>query len=102
MSERNVTVDDAIAFLNEVLALDPAAVSSLFKQRVPCKVALAQHPTVQVRGEFTPTEAYDVGPLGILNGLFGVDHRSYGFIAAVFEDDGLISRFIRTPEDDAS
>jgi hypothetical protein len=105
-----ISVDDAVAFLNHLLELDPSAVVAIFKHRVRCNEALAGHPTVQVRagslkGDADPRtgseklaiDEYDVSILGVLNGLFGIDERGWGFIAAEYEDDGSISRFVRTP-----
>ena len=65
-----------VAFLNEMLAIDRRAVSELFQTRVPCNLALADHPTVQVWAPPVEGEpkVYAVGPLGLLNGLLG----SYG------------------------
>lgn len=105
-----ITADDAVAFLNHLLELDPSAVAAIFKHRVRCNEALAAHPSVQVRAgslkgdadartgaEKLAIDEYDVSILGVLNGLFGVDERGWGFIAAQYEDDGTISRFVRTP-----
>lgn len=55
-------------FLNELLALDQAAVQALFTFRVACLEALASHPTVQVKDVSGNNM---VGIIGILNGLLG-------------------------------
>lgn len=84
-------VDQAIKILNEALAADPVAVNQLMSYRVSCTDELAAHPSIQVNGE-------GVAPLGLINGLFGVDDRGYGFITAeVDESTGSIVRFVRTP-----
>ena len=91
----------AVAFLNEALKLDPVAVQGLFEHRVPCNDALRDHPTIQVAAagaEPVPGEpARDqasVGILGLLNGLFGVDERSWGHIAACWDvESGTLLRF---------
>ncbi|APU88927.1 hypothetical protein Rctr197k_121 [Virus Rctr197k] len=88
------TLDETIAFLNEVLALDPAAVTRLVETRVSCTEALADHPSVQVQDHKTGTPS--VGLLGLLNGLFGADEENWGAIAALFEDDGRLVRFERS------
>src|SRR5260370_34533955 len=55
--------------------------------RVPCNVAVADDDTVQVgRIEGTDDE-WEVGFLGILNGIFGTDDRGVGFIAAHIDDE---------------
>jgi hypothetical protein len=103
-----ISIDDALAVLNAALALDGTAVRGLFHHRVPCNDALAEHHTVQVASgpcaadaRFSQSELaegqHNVGVLGLINGIFGVDHESVGFIAAEYEDDGSISRFVRTP-----
>jgi len=73
-----------VNFLNELLEIDPAAVSALIAARVPCNQFLADHPTVQIgeeRGEFR------VGLLGLLNGLCGTRENGYGFINAIYDGD---------------
>jgi hypothetical protein len=49
---------------------------------------LADHPTIQV--ERGPVDAsgkkYTIGPLGLINGFFGVHKNSYGAICAVYEE----------------
>lgn len=59
----------------------------MIRNRVPCNEQLENHSTVQV------SQDSKVGLLGILNGFFGIKSTAIGFDAAVFEDDGEISRF---------
>ena len=102
-----IDADRAIELLNEFLLRDPDAVSDLFRYRVCCNAELAAIPTIQVSyGPATEEEsgasALDVGKtslglLGLLNGLFGVDDRGLGFIAAVYDDEGAVVAFLRTP-----
>ncbi len=89
------TVDEAIATLNSILQADHEAIRKLIERRIPCNQALADHPTVQVDGI---ADGHYVGMLGIINGLFGVDEREWGYIAAQYDDAGQLQRFIRTPE----
>lgn len=77
--------------LNSALAADPEAMRELLAARVPHNNALAEHPTIQC-GMDGPIPG--VGLLGIINGMFGVDDRSWGAIAAVPETDAS-SRIIR-------
>jgi hypothetical protein len=106
-------VDAAIAFLNELLVLDPDAVTALVEARVECNAALGEHPTVQVTGAVVAEHqdgSVDLGPprrvgfLGVLNGLFGCGPDGWGFIAAQYnsEEDYVrkprIVRFLRVPE----
>jgi len=92
MIRESVSLTDVFSFLNELVAMDPKAVELLIEHRVPCNEALANHPTVQVRGNST------VGFLGALNGLFGAYGDGWGSIAAVFEDDGRLVGFERVPQ----
>ena len=90
MIKQSVTLEETIEFLNQVLGLSQEAITKLFFVHIPCSEALAEHPSVQVRG----TEPC-VGLLGILNGLFGCDEEGWGPIAAVVDQSGII-RFERT------
>lgn len=85
-AEISVTVDDAVAYLNELIELDRPAMAALIANRVPCNRALANHPTVQVGQRHG---GFSVGMLGVLNGLFGVDEDDWDFITFVFEGGNL-------------
>lgn len=96
MIQEKLTVEEAIAFLNELVALDTQAMKALIDQRVPCNDGLLNHPTLQV------TDHYDdkiprVGILGLLNGLFGTyddgPKKGWGPITAYWEDDGTFKGF---------
>lgn len=81
--------------LNEALALDPDAMFRLIESRVPCNALLACHPSIQTGSIVDGVHVDTVGPLGLLNGIFGVDSKGWGFIAAVYSDDlTRIERFI--------
>ena len=73
-----------VAFLNELLERDRPAIAALIANRVPCNKRLAEHPSVQVGAQHG---GYNVGLLGLLNGLCGVRENGYGLIAAIFEGD---------------
>lgn len=76
-----------VALLNEALELDPVAISALCVHRVPCQIGLAKHPRIQVKQIGAQSLAqYEVGMIGILNGLSGVDSEGRGAIAAEFDD----------------
>ena len=85
---------DAVVVLNRILEADRTAVSELVRTRIRCNEKLADDPTVQV-GKFS--DVYQVGLLGVVNGLFGVDAKSWGAIAAVVENpesgDHTVLRF---------
>jgi len=95
--DKEVTVEKAIEVLNRAVKSDPDAMDKLFNHRVPCNEILAEDPTIQVRGHRTKgwsiddtkgivikeESNYKVGLLGILNGIFGVDEESWGFISMI-------------------
>lgn len=80
------TLEDVVRVLNQAISADAAAVTRMFTARFPCNRALSEHPTIQCGND-------EVGPLGIINGLFGVDADEYGPIAMVIGGDGLVERF---------
>lgn len=84
-----VTVDDALAYLNELVKLDPRAMHSLVECRHLCNQSLADHPTAQVATSNGGIAS--VGLLGIINGMFGVDEDGWGPITANFDGDILVS-----------
>lgn len=89
-----VTPDDAIRYLNDLLAIAPETIQTLVNLRIPAPKAIVDHPTVQVQ---SPTVAIDgppvVGLIGILNGLFGTNLAGTGPIAIVYDDDWRITGF---------
>jgi hypothetical protein len=95
--DREALADQFIDVLNELVEADRVAIEKLIVYRVSCNETLGVHPTVQT---VLDGEAYTVGLLGILNGLVGVvesgPKEGWGFIAAVFDDDGKLVKFQRT------
>lgn len=85
-----------IAFLNELLKVDPEAMTALVETRVPCNQALREHPTVQVAVNDETGQAA-VGMLGILNGLVGVDDDGWGFVTVKLDDNKQVTEFLLTP-----
>ncbi len=93
MLKETISIDQTIEVLNEIIRLDPEAISKLVSVRVKCNTEIANHPTVQVAkidNDFT------VGLLGVINGLFGIDNDGWGAIAAELDDNELITKFVRT------
>lgn len=91
MIHESRTLDETIAFLNELVRIDPEAVRQLVETRVDCNQAMVDHPSVIVVGS-------RVGLLGILNGLFGGESVAGGYsgaISAFLDDYGNILRFER-------
>ena len=73
----------AVVVLNRALAVDPYAVDTLFESAVGVRKILADDPTVQILvvNPAVPEPLYQLRPMGLINGLFGVDDTSWGFIA---------------------
>ena len=111
MPVNHALAEQIVAFMNELLTLDPVAVSRLVSARVACNKELADHPTVQVGAldltfEGATDRVHDVGLLGILNGLCGNyddgPRKLWGPVAAVYPgetrgeeppDGAMIRRF---------
>lgn len=72
-----------VEYLNQLLLADRPAIAALIANRVPCNVNLAHHPTVQAGIQHG---GYNVGMLGILNGLCGIHESGNGPICAVFDN----------------
>ena len=89
-------IDWAVGVLNSALLCDAAAIQVLMAFETPANESLAEHPTIQVGESHTRPVAneYTLRPLGLINGLFGVDSDS-DFIAMVVDADGAIERFER-------
>ena len=96
MTKNSVTIQETIDFLNSALEVDRTAISRLFETRQPCNEQLANHPTIQISQGDYPLTGLLVGPLGFLNGLFGVDEKGLGPITMVVKIDGTITEFRRT------
>ena len=89
-------IDQAIAVLNEALVADQSALTELMLMEVEVNEQLVEHPTIQVGKDqlgYPPI----LRPLGLINGLFGVDKDNRGFITARTDSTGMIVEFIRTP-----
>jgi len=89
---QNGTVNFALAyhivnFMNELLRLDPECVRGLVQARVPCNMAISDHPTVQVRA-YPEGAPHTVALVGILNGLVGAYADGMGAIGYNQETDG--------------
>lgn len=85
MRRESVTPMDIVEFLNSIHEIDPTAVSNIFMFHILCNRGLAAHESVQVRSHGN-MEVYDVGVLGILNGMFGTDSLGYGPITAIQQE----------------
>jgi hypothetical protein len=93
-----VSVDETIAYLNNLVHLDPEAMHALVETRHPCNKALGDHPTVQVGPRRGRRRGIEVGMLGIINGMFGVDSEHWGAIVAQFNGEGKLIGFCRSDD----
>ena len=78
-----------IGFLNEVVKADPKALHDLIEARVPCNEALTYHPTIQASAVDPDdlSKGYQVGVLGLLNGIIGtIPDSQIGYVTAHFDD----------------
>lgn len=68
---KRALADEIADVLNDILLTDRTALQRLIRFRVECNYDLANHPTVQVaKSDKSLGEGeYDVGLLGILNGI---------------------------------
>lgn len=89
-------LDWALNILNSALACDNQAITNLVESRVICNEALANHPCILARNK--NNGHYDIGILGIINGMIGVDEKTgYGHITAVYdEEEKIVLRFEKT------
>lgn len=78
-----------VRLLNSAYKADPEAVHALLVNRVPCNKELSDHPYIQVhRSQTLDDNAYNVGLLGIINGI--LSFRDRPFIQAKWEDGKFI------------
>lgn len=80
--KEQITLDEAIAYLDELVTLDTPAMGALIANRVPCNEALADHPAVQASEQHG---GFHIGLIDIINGMFGV-HDGWGPITFTFDD----------------
>lgn len=78
--------------LNRIHEADPTVLPKLIDYRVPCNGTLADDPTVQV-GRLEDEVGWEVGILGILNGIGGIDSSGSGYVAAIYDDEGKLTHF---------
>lgn len=79
----------AVEVLNRALEADREAVTALFNTRLRCNEKLADDPTIQVGGWQDGKST--IGPLGIINGIIGIQENGWGYIAARYDSEELKS-----------
>ena len=95
--KEKVSIEETVNFLNELLKIDSIAITALFSMRIGCNEALADHETVQVlvsNGTY-----FQVGIVGILNGLFGIDEYGWGHISIDYDDDKITGFRVLTEDE---
>lgn len=91
MIRESISIEQALEVLNRAFEADPDAMVALRAKRVVCKDALGLVPgiragMVEVSSPPPGGLRFDIGFLGLINGLFGADERTgYGAIAMVFD-----------------
>lgn len=105
MPIKHTTAAQVVEYLNELLKLDQTAMQNLLSNRVMCGRAIGEHPTVQVRQLSEANVVYDVGPLGVINGMFGVYddgiHKGWGPIVAIYDENSKLLTGFRLAEEEA-
>jgi len=95
--KEKISIEETVAFLNELLKTDPDAINNFFSIRVACNKQMADHSTVQVA--VISNDYFIFGIIGILNGLFGSDEHGWGHISADI-DNGKVTGFRVLTDDD--
>jgi hypothetical protein len=94
----------AVRMLNEALALHPQSIHTLFNIKASCNQELAGHPTILCDSNISETdgsEAYTLGVLGLINGLFCLPEDDVKI--ALFPEGPRISHFgLLTVNEDGS
>ena len=89
MIKQQITPQDAVDYLNDLVKRDPDAIRFLMIHKVQCNQALADHPSCQVDGYSRQDGQCCVGMLGVINGLFGWQEKDhYGCIEAIVDRQG--------------
>jgi len=90
-----------VTYLNELIEADCDAVKALVQYRVPTNQNMMDHPSICVMADSdedgNPVNPV-VGLLGVINGLVGIGEGGWHYIAAEFDEDGNLHRFLETPQ----
>ena len=90
--------DELITRLNRLIEIEPVRtdIEALLKRTVTVDPYTVLHPTLQVADEL------QLSPIGLLNGIVGVigvgPRKDWGLIAAEYNNEGRLVRFVRTQE----
>jgi hypothetical protein len=99
---KSITLKETVDKLNEILRLDRPGISRFCLTRTPINDEIVHHPTVQVHGysQYPEDPNPSLGPIGLLNGLFGDPGDEGGAIGVIISKkeshprDWLIDFFI--------
>jgi len=106
--KKSITLKETVDILNEILRLDRKGISKFCLTRTLINDEIVNHPTVQVHAysQYEGDPNPSLGPIGLLNGLFGDNGDKSGAIAVVVgkqegpPKDWLIDFFIENiPEE---
>lgn len=88
--QRQQILHDFILVLNQALKADLKAMTKIIEKKFPCNLALADHPTIQCGNTPEKDGEYEIGPLGLINGL--VEPVTRQRIMAIYHD-GVLHHF---------
>jgi hypothetical protein len=91
------TASHVVDVLNRIHNEDPTVMPALIQMRVPCNRVLADDPTVQVG---VIDGGFEVGILGIINGIIGIRDNGWGYIGARYDDEKNLTGFRILGEND--
>ena len=100
MIQPRIDPDFVISYLNTLLELDNDCMQELFSTRVGCNSDIEQNSEAVVIITFDSNgyKFRQLGLIGIINGLIGLDKDDCGYIAAeVGCSSNKILKFVRTP-----
>jgi hypothetical protein len=78
-----LSFEELVAFLNELVRLDPAAIKELVKTKIGCNEALANH---------SSDGAPKIGLLGVLNGIVNINNSEEDIIIIFDEASGKFEK----------
>lgn len=90
-----------VKYLNELFEADNETIKALVETRVTTNQAMMDHDTVCVMAD-EDDDGNPVNPqlglLGVINGLVGISKSGWHYIAAEFDEEGSLHRFLEVPQ----
>lgn len=96
-----IAPDVVVKYLNELFEADSEAVKKLVEHRVDTNQSMMDHDTVCVmvdNDENGNPANPQLGLLGVINGLVGISKSGWHYIAAEFDEEGSLHRFLEVPQ----